>query len=185
MINIKQIIDDIYIVIGKKQSFFEFILNLSFVLIVFIILVILYWDNINRSIINNGRCKIAVNNSDVTYNLNIYDKTKNTNIIEISYDNTPEHNYKIDCACPVGNTINEFYVPVWSQTENKIENRRKVCYCDNNYKTDVSDNVNNNIIKNKIGLDGDGFLIDHYSGLLDAFETGKTQYTSIDFNNRS
>ena len=80
MINFKQIFDDIFIIIAKKQSIFEFILNLTFVLIIFIILVILYWDNINRTIINTGRCKIALNNSDLTYNLNIYRKKDNTEL---------------------------------------------------------------------------------------------------------
>jgi len=180
MINIKQIIDDIYIIIGKKQSFFEFILNLSFVLIIFIILVILYWDNINRSIINKGRCKISINNSDVTYNLNIYDKETKTNIINISYDNSDSKHHKIDCACPIGNTINEFNIPVWNQEQKKFYDSRKVCYCDNDYKTNITTN-DQKLIKSKINLDGDAFLIDYYDGLLDAYESGKTKYTSINF----
>ena len=53
MINIKGIIDDIFIIISKKQTLFEFLLNLSFVLIIFAIIVIFYWDSINRSIIHN------------------------------------------------------------------------------------------------------------------------------------
>jgi len=187
MINLKQIFDDIYFIIAKKQTFFEFILNLTFVLIIFIIIVILYWDSINRSIISNGRCKININDSDITYNLNIFSKTNspdtnNTNLINISYDNTEEHNHKIDCACPYGNIPNDFNIPMWNNVEQKVYNARKVCFCDKNYQSPITNSITNTINKDKLKLDGDAFLIDYYNGLLDSYQFGKSKYHPIDFN---
>lgn len=187
MLNIKQLFDDVYFIIAKKQTFFEFILNLTFVLIIFIILVILYWDSINRSIISNGRCKININDSDITYNLSIFSKTNdkdtnNANIINISYDNSEEHNSKIDCACPSGNIPNDFKIPVWDDADKKIKEQSKFCYCDKNYQTPITNKTNNVIGKDNIKLDGDAFLIDYYNGLLDAYDSGKTNYYPIDFN---
>ena len=97
MISFKKIIDDIFSIISKKQSLFEFLLNFSFVLIIFAIATVLYWDNINRSIISNNRCKVTIDNEDLTYNLKVYNPDKdNANIFDISYDNTNENNIKID-----------------------------------------------------------------------------------------
>lgn len=186
MLNLKQIFDDIYIIIAKKQSFFEFILNLTFILIVLIIIVILYWDNINRNIISKGRCKININNSDVTFNVNIKKKADNTNLVNISYDNSSEHKVKLDCICPAGNTPNNFNVPVWIPEENKVRNLQKICYCDNNYATSDSAGVNNattsSIDNTKVTLEGDAFLKDYYNGLLDSYSSGITSFQPINFS---
>lgn len=158
MINIKEIIDDIFNIITKKQTVFEIVLNLSFILIIFIIIGIFYWDSINRSIINNSRCKVSINNSDLTYNVNFL-KNK-TNIYNISYDNTPEKNIKIDCTCPIGDTINQFDISYYNKKDDKLEQTTKYCYCDTSYSSDYN--------KQTLDMEGDAFLVDYY----------KTLYTS-------
>lgn len=181
MINLKQIFDDIYIIIAKKQSLFEFILNLTFVLIIFLLLTILYWDNINRSIINNGRCKIAINNSDLTYNLKVYNKEKNnTNIFDISYDGTKEHNVKIDCSCPVGNKPNQFSIPIHNQKDNIDYKVEKICYCDDDYKDGLYNDFGSLDI-NKIDMDGDSFLEDYYKNFYDNYGIKSIKFSPIDF----
>jgi uncharacterized membrane protein len=88
MINLKILISDFYNILNTKQTFFELLLNLTFVLILLIIAVIFYWDNINRSIINTSRCKIIMNNEDNIFNLYAYKSDKSAKLFDISYDNT-------------------------------------------------------------------------------------------------
>lgn len=159
MINIKEIIDDIFNIITKKQTIFEIVLNLSFILIIFIIIGIFYWDSINRSIINNSRCKVSMNNSDLTYNVNFM--KDNTNIYNISYDNTIEKNMKIDCTCPIGETINKFDISYYNQKDQKLEQMTKYCYCDNTYSYDMNG-------KKELQMEGDAFLVDYYRTLYNS-----------------
>lgn len=173
MINIKGIIDDIFIIISKKQTLFEFLLNLSFVLIIFAVIVIFYWDNINRSIIHNSRCKVSIDNSDLTYNLKVYN-TNNDNLFDISYDNTIEKNIKIDCACPNGETINKFIIPYYNNIDKNTQQIDKFCYCDKNYKYSTS-------ILNDVKLDGDTFMMDYYKTLFDNFSTGTLDNNILKF----
>lgn len=182
MINLKKIFDDIFIIITKKQSLFEFFLNLTFVLIIFIIIVLLYWDSINRSIINNGRCKININNTDVNYNLEFYNKPQgNTNIFNISYDGTPKHNLKVDCACPIGETPNKFQVPIYDYESKKINKIDKFCYCDAKYDGEtVNDNIGS-INMNNVSMDGDAFLMDYYTGFYNNYSKGYQNYHPIEF----
>jgi len=167
MINIKGTIDDIFTIISKKQTLFEFLLNLSFVLIIFVIIMIFYWDSINRSIINNNRCKVSIDNSDLTYNLQVSNKNKdNANIFNISYDNT--HNIKIDCSCPVGETLNKFEFPYYNNVNKKNDNIIKYCYCAKDYQY-----INNTNLTN-LELDGDAFLVDYYDGLFKHYAGGNS-----------
>ena len=71
MINIKYLFDDIYMVMMKKQTIFEILLHLSFLLIVFLLIVIFYWDTIKRNILKTARCKITLDNSDNQFNVRI------------------------------------------------------------------------------------------------------------------
>ena len=173
MINIKGIIDDIFIIISKKQTLFEFLLNLSFVLIIFAIIVIFYWDSINRSIIHNSRCKVSIDNSDITYNLNvsINKDNDNANLFNISYDNSKEKNVKIECACPIGEQINKFNIPFYNTRDNKVEELNKYCYCEKDYQYN-SDEME------KLNLDGDAFMIDYYGDLFSKY-AGGNNYSSI------
>jgi hypothetical protein len=173
MINIKGIIDDIFIIISKKQTLFEFLLNLSFVLIIFIVIVIFYWDSINRSIIHNSRCKVSIDNSDATYNLKVSNE-KNISLFDISYDNTNEHNVKIECACPVGEQINKFQIPYYNNKNDKVEQLSKYCYCEDNYQYE-------NLALDNFKLDGDAFMIDYYDNLFSLSSTGNNFGEKLEF----
>lgn len=181
MLNIKQIFDDIYIIIAKKQSFFEFLLNLSFILIILIILIILYWDNINRNIINKGRCKIVINHEDITFNVDIKQKENKTNLLSISYDNSEQKNVKVDCVCPSGNTPNQFNIPIWNNSENKVQKIEKTCYCDTDYNSSIKNTATGLFDSTKVYVEGDAFLEDYYNGLLDSYSSSKNDYHGINF----
>lgn len=169
MINIKGTIDDIFTIISKKQTLFEFLLNLSFVLIIFVIIMIFYWDSINRSIINNNRCKVSIDNSDLTYNLKVYNSgIDNANIFNISYDNTTDKNIKIDCACPVGETLNKFEFPYYNNINKKDDVLNKYCYCAKDYQYTKNTGLTN------LDLDGDAFLVDYYKGLFNYYANGNS-----------
>ena len=166
MINLKVIFTDIYNVMSKQQTFFEFILNLSFILIILIIATIFYWDNINRTIIKNGRCKITLNNDDVIYNLKMIEKTTNQSVLNISYDNTKDHNVKIDCVCPTGNRVNAFKeIPVYNYDMKQVEIYDKYCYCDDDYRSKIIGDDGLTIQPANLIYDGDAFLIDYYKEL--------------------
>lgn len=173
MINIKYLFDDIYMVMMKRQTIFEILLHLSFILIILVLITIFYWDTIKRNIIKTSRCKISLENSDNLYNVRIFDKTTNTSIINVNYDNTRKHNSKIDCVCPTGNELNIIKdVPIYDNESKKIQYINKNCYCDNNYVRNIYDNGLNALDNENILLDGDSFLVDFYRGLLDDFKTG-------------
>ncbi len=164
MFSLKLIIDDIFNIISKKQSLYEFLLNLSFVLIIFAIAVIFYWDSINRSIINTNRCKINIDNDDLTYNLKVYNPDKdNANIFNISYDNSADKNVKIDCSCPIGDTINKFSIPYYNNRDNKVEQLHKYCNCSKDYQYD---NLNS------LKTEGDAFLVDYYDTIFNRYTSG-------------
>jgi len=152
-------INDIYEVITKKHTIFEFLLNLTFVLILVVIGVIFYWDTINRSIVKTSRCKITLNNNDLNYNLQFYN-TDNIKLYNLSYDNTPQHNVKIDCACPKGDVANTFTIPYYNDETKKISNKvLKHCFCDNSYNQD----------SDKYLIDGDAFLVDYYKDIYKTY----------------
>ena len=146
MIKIKLLFDDIYNVLTQKHTLFEFILNLSFILIIFIIILVFYWDSINRSIIKTGRCRVTLDNTDAMYNMRIYDKGSKTSILDISYDNTPSHKLNVNCVCPTGDYVNKFEnIPIYNATEKRFEGVSKYCYCDKETYTETM--YDNNIHK--------------------------------------
>lgn len=152
MFNYKIFIDDIYNVISQKHTFFELLLNITFVLIIFLLIFIFYWDSINRSIIKKNRCKIHINNEDKTYNIKVISKDENKKLVNISYDSTKDHNIKIDCLCPAGNVVNNFEnIEYYNYNDNKFKQMEKICKCDNDYKT------------NEFNYIGDEFLVDFYN----------------------
>ena len=166
---------DIFNIISKKQSLFEFLLNLSFVLIIFAIAIIFYWDSINRSIIHNNRCKITIDNEDLTYNLKVYGK-ENANIFDISYDNTKEKNIKIDCSCPAGDQINKFNIPYYNNRDKKVEQLEKYCYCSKKYQY-TTDKLS------ELTFNGDAFLVDYYDNLFDQYALGNNSQDILSFPN--
>lgn len=168
MINIKYLFDDIYMVMMKKQTIFEILLHLTFILIIFLLIVIFYWDTIKRNILKTARCKITMDNSDSQFNVRLFDKNTNSSIININYDNTKKHNNKIDCVCPRGNELNNFKdIPVFNSDTKKVEKVDKICYCDDNYKKNIYDENIGALDNDNILLDGDSFLVNFYGGLLD------------------
>lgn len=158
MFNYKIIIDGIYNVISQKHTFFELLLNITFVLIIFLLIVIFYWDSINRSIIKKNRCKIHINNEDKNYNVEVID-SKNNKLLKISYDNSNKHNYKVDCLCPVGDVVNKFNnFYVYNNDIKKTEQGEKFCKCDKEYANDFGEENNYRYI-------GDQFLMDYYGDI--------------------
>ena len=145
------IINSFYDILTKKFSGIELLLNISFILIIGIIIYIFYWHNINRQISKLNRCKIALRSDGGIYNLyGLYDNTK---IYRVRYDNSTKHNVSVDCSCPKGNIPNKFNMPVYNGEEKRTDKINKYCMCDKNYDTDNS----------KINFKGDGFLIDYHN----------------------
>lgn len=174
MINIKYLFDDIYMVMMKKQTLFEILLHLSFILIVSLLIIIFYWDTIKRNILKTSRCRITLDNSDNQFNVRFFDKNTNSSIININYDNTKKHNYKIDCVCPTGNELNVIKdIPVYNNEIKVVEKVDKICYCDDNYKKNIYDDSIGGLDNDNILLDGDSFLVNFYGGLLDDIKQTK------------
>lgn len=179
MFNFGILINKFYDIFNKQQTIFEIILNLSFVLILFIIAFIFYWDSINRSVINTSRCKAIIKNDDSTYTVNFYkDKeTKKEKLFSVSYDNTRNHNVKINCeglcgklSSESGVVKNNINIPYFDYKEQKIDGSyTKICYCDKDHDLEGTTNHNNH---RNLGMDGDQFLADYY----------KTFYTNMDGN---
>jgi hypothetical protein len=138
-------------VLTRGFSKFELLLNISFILIIGLIIFIFYWHNINRQIAKLNRCKINLNSEGSIYNLYTYhDQTK---LFRIRYDNTTKHNVSIDCSCPPGNVPNKFNIPIYNNDTKSIEKYNKYCVCDKSY--DLSE-------KNKVHVEGDEFLTNYY-----------------------
>lgn len=170
MFNFGILINKFYDIFNKQQTIFEIILNLSFILILFIIAFIFYWDSINRSVINTSRCKAIIRNDDATYTANFYDdkSTKEKKLFSISYDNSRNHNVKISCegVCAKSSTEpgvqqNNFSIPYFNYKDQAIDDTYiKRCYCDKLY--DVATNPTPSNFGN-LGIDGDVFLSDYYT----------------------
>ena len=168
MFNFGILINKFYDIFNKQQTIFEIILNLSFILILFLIAFIFYWDSINRSVLNTSRCKAIIKNDDSNYTAYFYDdkNTKNNKLFSISYDNTRNHNIKINCegVCNKSSTDssvvqNNIEIPYYDYKEQKIDTSyTKRCYCDKNYLEGV---VGYSKLPN-LGIDGDEFLADYY-----------------------
>lgn len=166
MFNFGILINDFYTIFNKKQTIFEIILNLSFILILFAVAFIFYWDSINRNVINTSRCKAIIKNDDATYTAYFYSdkQAKEKKVFSISYDNTRNHNVKISCegvcAKPqgAGTTERQFKIPYFNYKEQVIDDSYiKRCYCDNNSIQGIPEFHN-------YGINGDEFLADYYTG---------------------
>lgn len=144
------IINSFYDILAKKFSGAELLLNISFILILGVIIYIFYWHNINRQISKLNRCKIALRSDGGIYNLyGLYDNTK---VYRVRYDNSTKHSVSVDCLCPKGNIPNKFKIPIYNTEEHKNEEYEKYCMCDKSYDTD----------KSKVYYKGDGFLTSYY-----------------------
>lgn len=136
---------------SKGFTVIEIIMNVSFILIILLIIYIFYWHSINRKVAKLNRCKINLNTEGSIYN--IYVKHKQTKLYKIKYDNTEDNNVTVDCVCPVGNMPNKFEVKAYNKRKNKVESANKYCNCDKFY------NLND---KDALKYSGDDFLVDYY-----------------------
>jgi len=159
MTTFKLIVSEFYNIFNKKQTFFEIILNLSFILILVLIAVIFYWDSINRSIIRTSRCKVMINSDDDSYfKLDVFTKNKEK-LYSITYDNSINHNAKIDCACEEGTSVNMINIPYYNYKDDKVErNLYKNCSCKKTFNE-------NDYKNNELYYEGDAFLMDYYTNL--------------------
>ena len=138
-------------VFSKGFSTIEILMNISFILIIFLIIYIFYWHTINRNIAKLNRCKINLNSQGSIYT--IYGKQKQTKLYKIKYDNTDAHNVSVDCVCPAGKMPNKFEVRAYDSIDGKWKKADKYCNCDKYY------NINNN----NLDFYGDDFLVDNYN----------------------
>lgn len=169
----KSIVNSLNEVLTKKISSFELLLNVSFILIIGLIIFIFYWHNINWKVAKLNRCKINLSSEGSIYNL--YAAHNQTKLYKVRYDNSTKHNVSIDCACPSGNIPNKFIIPAYNSETDKTELINKYCSCDKYYDTTE---------KNKIYYSGDNFLVDFYSTKYDnTISEMKPQYKNekLDF----
>ena len=148
------IINSFYDILTKKISGVELLLNISFILIIGVIIYIFYWHSINRQISKLNRCKIALRSDGGLYNL--YGLYNDTKLYRIRYDNSTKHNVSVTCTCPTGNTPNTFKLPVYNGDTKETENFTKYCMCDKVYDNDNS----------KITFNGDNFLTSYYASYM-------------------
>jgi hypothetical protein len=187
MFNFGILINKFYDIFNKQQTIFEIILNLSFVLILFIIAFIFYWDSINRSVINTSRCKAIIKNDDSAYTVNFYsDKdTRKNKLYSISYDNTRNHNVKITCegVCSkssgdAGVQKKNINIPYFDYKEQKIDGSyTKICYCDASHNL-VLDGATTYDNHKNLDMDGDQFLSDYYKTFYTNMPANPTTYSS-------
>jgi Tfp pilus assembly protein PilE len=137
---------------SKGFTTIEIIMNLSFILIIFLIIYIFYWHSINRKVAKLNRCKINLNTEGSIYT--IYGKHKQTKLYKIKYDNTDDHKVSVDCVCPVGNMPNKFEIKAYNNRTQKTQSVDKYCNCDKFY------NLND---KNALNYSGDDFLVSYYN----------------------
>jgi hypothetical protein len=148
----------------------EILMNVSFILIIFLIIYIFYWHSINRKVATLNRCKINLN-SDGNSIYTIYGKYKQTKLYKIRYDNTENHNVYVDCVCPVGNMPNKFEVKAYNTRKGKFETAEKYCNCDKYY------NLND---KDALKYSGDELLVSHYK---DNKDKNTETWNKLDFDN--
>ena len=125
----------IFDILKEKISFSELLLNTLFIILLFIITSIIYWDTINSKVAQNSRCKkqleLSSSNKN-TYNILATDKN-NKPLFNISYD-TSQNNTNVECACNVGTFMNNFTkIPVRNLKNNTNSLIDKSCTCDKYY----------------------------------------------------
>jgi len=146
-------------IFNKDFSFFEILLNLSFILIICFIIYIVYWNLLNRKIANINRCKINLNSAGNYYNISSH--YNNKKMYSINYQTGDTHNVSVNCSCPYGNIANSFKIPLYNHNKKEMQIINKHCLCDNFY------NLNSSDTKNNIRYSGDEFLTNYYSNNYD------------------
>lgn len=161
-------------IFNKNFSLFEVLLNLSFILIICVIIYIVYWTLLNRKIANINRCKINLNSIGNYYNISsLYNNKK---MYSINYETGDKHNVSVNCSCPSGTIANTFKIPLYNHNTEKMQIIDKYCLCDDFYTLNSKDN------KNKITYSGDEFLTNYYKDNYDKeLETLRNPNKIIDF----
>lgn len=137
-------------ILTKKYTIIELILHISFILIVFLIIYIFYWHNINRKVAKLNRCKIALTTDGNIYSVNAtHNQSK---LFKIDYNSGDPNDISIECTCPVGNVPNKFEIPIYDKEHKSSSVYNKYCVCDQNYHT-----------MDDYTYDGDEFLVDYYA----------------------
>jgi hypothetical protein len=141
-------------ILTKRYTLTEFILHISFILIIFLIIYIFYWHYINRKVAKINRCKISLKNNADIYTINAnYQQSK---LYKVDYNSKDSKDITIECTCPTGNVPNKFEIPVYDSVLKETTKYDKYCVCDQNYVSDVANSKD-------ITYDGDEFLVDYYS----------------------
>lgn len=134
---ISDILDEIYDIFTTKYELGEFLLNLFFIILIIIITLIIYWDNINTMVSSKSRCKRQlniINNTNGEYLINARDKNNN-DLFNISY-NISAKSSAVECACNNGDVVNTFEdIPIRNLRTNSDTNITKTCTCDKYYDT--------------------------------------------------
>jgi hypothetical protein len=172
-------INDIYTILTKDITMSEILLNMTFIIIIFIISYIFYWDILNKQVINNSKCKnnLKIMNSDRNfYYVNAKDDN-NTYLYNIKYDMLSKKP-SVDCKCPVGDIQNNFEnIKIFDKTKpdgTKNVIKSKYCYCDKKYDFDTLNNDN-------IYYTGNQFLVD-YMETNNVLSLDKTYFNDTDRN---
>lgn len=133
-------LDEIYEIFTSKYYIGEFLINLFFILLVMIISVILYWDNINNKVSSNSRCKRqmdVIDKAKGAYVIDAYDKNNNK-LFDISYVLGAKR-VSVDCKCKEGDVVNNFRnITVRDLKSAKDTILDKKCMCDQFYDTGVT-----------------------------------------------
>ena len=161
-------------IFNKNFSLFEILLNVSFILIISVIIYIVYWNLLNRKIANINRCKINLSSVGNFYNISSH--YNNKKMYSINYETGDSHNVSVNCSCPSGNIANNFKIPVYNLNTNEMQIIDKYCFCDDFYNLNSGDGNKN------IRYSGDEFLTNYYSNNYDTeFATLRNPNNNIIF----
>lgn len=141
-------------------SMYEIILNILFIILLIIISVLIYWDTINRNIINKSRC-LKFNDllNEGVFKL-IVKNNKAVNLFEIEYDFKKQETRFGKFFLPKGSVVNNIDInefPYWDFLENTViySPISKTSKFDKHY----FDNLNGDFKKEKFIFDGEPKLI--------------------------
>lgn len=139
------IIDEFADIFYKPFSNTEILLNLTFLLLIGIVLYIFYWDLINRKVKLISKCKNNINKNNTTggyYIINAKDSANN-NLYTLKYDmvtNKPS----VDCSCTPGNYINNFQnIKIYDPDKKETIAVNTNCPCDKTYDLLASEHYYN------------------------------------------
>lgn len=141
-------------------SMYEIILNILFIILLIIISVLIYWDTINRNIINKSRC-LKFNDllNEGVFKL-IVKNNKGVNLFEIEYDFKKQETRFGKFFLPKGSVVNDITInkfPYWNFVENELSkyNIIKTSKFDKNY----FENLNGDFSTDNFIFDGEPKLI--------------------------